>query len=463
MLTGSRTTGPSQDRQGALTSAMRAATRVGPKVLRIGLVEHDRLIHERVFDRATRITIGPTERCTFVIPARDTGVLGFVRPQRLFEPVGDGYELHVHRGMRGQILLPTGVVNLEELVRASEGPQRVRLGDEARGKIAVGSSTFLFQFVPALPLRTKPRLPAALTRGTVIDRRTTLLAGLSFLLHFLALGALYSDWTDPVVDEDLMVAGLVETLPPLPPVPPEVRDEADDRTRDTAKVPSKPAPGERRGSGSRRASGRSAANAALVSSLDRIEFQTVGALRGSGPAVRDVLGNREVPMTALDAAASSNRGIGFDPDGFVVHGSSTIAPGARNGLEEVGTVNGAQRADSGKRDDVRGPNASAQPGAPRIQVGRIPDAGAAIARLTAGLRRCYERGLTENPEAQGQIQLTFAVGENGEVDDVTATSSGNLPASVVTCVRQRAAYAHFSAPGPGGGAVSVPVKFVRQK
>lgn len=453
---GDRTgTGPSPDRHGALTSAMRAAAQIGPKVLRIGLVESGRLDVERVFDRPTRITVGSTERCTFVIPA-----LEGVWP--LFEVAHGGYELCVRPGMHGRIALPTGIVDLRAVVGGSQRMQRIRLDDDARGKVVIGAVTFLFQFVPAPPVRTRPRLPPALTRGTFIDQRTTLLAGFSFLLHFLVLGALYSDWSDPVVDEELVVSGLIDSLPPIPPATPDNPDTSEHST-EVSNTPAKPAATTHPGPGATRAAGHAAEIAGISASLDRIEFQTVGALNGSGPAVRDVLGNREVPMGSLDDAASSNRGIGFDPVGLELHGGSGITPRTGDGFERLGTVSGATHADSGRRVEVHGPVGHAEPGETRIQSGHIPDAAAAIARLTAGLRRCYERGLTENPDAQGQIQLTFSITETGEVQNVAATPSGNLPGSVVACVRQRAAYAHFAAPGPGGGAVSVGVKFVHQR
>ena len=74
--------------------------------------------------------------------------------------------------------------------------------------------------------------------------------------------------------------------------------------------------------------------------------------------------------------------------------------------------------------------------------------------MRAGFRACYNRGLQENPDAQGNIRLTIRVGPGGEVSGVSAAPSGNLPASVVSCVQARASAAQF-APPEGGSAVIV--------
>jgi hypothetical protein len=49
-----------------------------------------------------------------------------------------------------------------------------------------------------------------------IDWKTTVIGALSFLLHFGALGSLYSDWMDPVVDDDLHASALIQAVRELP-------------------------------------------------------------------------------------------------------------------------------------------------------------------------------------------------------------------------------------------------------
>jgi hypothetical protein len=48
------------------------------------------------------------------------------------------------------------------------------------------------------------------------------------------------------------------------------------------------------------------------------------------------------------------------------------------------------------------------------------------------------------------------------VQGVTATPSGNLPSSVVGCVRARAMAPQFAPPQGGSAVIQVPVTFVKQ-
>jgi hypothetical protein len=47
-----------------------------------------------------------------------------------------------------------------------------------------------------------------------------MIAAFSFLLHFLGIGSLYSDWLDPIVNEEASLASLVDSVKNLPPPPP---------------------------------------------------------------------------------------------------------------------------------------------------------------------------------------------------------------------------------------------------
>src|SRR5690606_8695125 len=207
-------------RPGQMTAVMRAVAATGPKVLRIGLVQGGRVIEERIIKQRTHVTIGPSEKSMFVIASTS------VPPNfRLFELVGNDYHLNFLDGMNGRVALPTGISDLTVLKgqarRTPQGAYQVRLTEDSRGKVVVGGITFLFQVVAPPPVQPRPQLPVAVYRGaSSIDWPTTIIASFAFLIHFLAIGALYSDWLDPIVDEEVSVAGLVDTMKNLPPPPP---------------------------------------------------------------------------------------------------------------------------------------------------------------------------------------------------------------------------------------------------
>src|SRR5262245_18194865 len=90
-------------RPGQMTAVMRAVTQVtGPKVLRIGVVQQARVIEERIIKQRTNVTVGPSEKSMFVIPANLPA--GF----KLFELLGNDYYLNFLDGMAGRLLLQTG-------------------------------------------------------------------------------------------------------------------------------------------------------------------------------------------------------------------------------------------------------------------------------------------------------------------------------------------------------------------
>src|SRR5579862_1246987 len=208
---------PQAGRPGQMTAVMRAMQQsTGPKILRIGLVAGGRILEERIVKQRTSVTVGPSEKSMFVVQAS-------VPTQfKLFELIGTDYYLNFLDGMTGRVALASGITDLVALKGQAKrvGPAyQVRLTDEARGKVVIGDTTFLFQFVAPPPIQPRPRLPLSVKSGLAsqIDWNLTIIAAFSFLLHFGLVGAMYSDWMDPIVNDDI-TAGLLDmvqrTLPP---------------------------------------------------------------------------------------------------------------------------------------------------------------------------------------------------------------------------------------------------------
>lgn len=456
-------------RPGQMTAVMRAVAASGPKVLRIGVVQGGRVSEERIIKQRTHVTVGPSEKNMFVLATSNLPATF-----RMFELVGNDYHLNFLDGMTGRIALPTGISDLSVLKgqarRNSQGAYQIRLTEDSRGKVIVGDTTFLFQFVAPPPIQPKPQLPVAVLRGTSsIDWNTTMIAALSFLLHFMALGAIYSDWLDPVVDDEVSVAGLIDSLKALPPPPPveeqpvEKAETAEEASKGEVKEEKKPAATS--GGGQKGPAGQMSQKeaAALSAALDQLDMATL-AFKGSGPATAGVLKDGEVPTGALDAAAASNAGVGAGSDLKLGGGGGAIRPGATGGsLAGIGsTGRGSGTEGTGTAAKVEGPKGNVNSGPAAVSGGTVSNATRVVAGMRAGFRNCYNRGLAENPDAQGSIRLTIRVGPGGEVQGVTAVPSGNLSPTVVSCVQARAQAAQFDAPEGGAAVISVPVTFVKQ-
>jgi hypothetical protein len=447
-----------------MTAVMRAVAATGPKVLRIGLVQSGRVIEERIVKQRTHVTVGPNEKNMFVVAA------DLPNSFRLFELVGNDYALNFLDGMTGRVALPTGISDLAVLKgqtkRNQQGAYQVRLTEDSRGKVVVGDTTFLFQFVAPPPIQPKPQLPVSVTRGaTSIDWTTTMIAAFSFLIHFSAIGSIYSEWLDPVVDYDVNVSNLLENVKSLPPPPPveEPTEQPTDKSDQKTEAPKEAAPAPQKSGGPGKAGQMSSAQAAALSNaLDQMEMATLGALAGAGPATAGVLKTGEVPTGALDAAAKSSAGVGVG--GLSLGGGGgAIRPGAAGGgLGAIGSTSGGGGTGVGGVQTVQGPRGNATTGGPVTSGGTVSNAARVIAGMRAGFRACYNRALAVNPDAAGQIRLAIRVGPGGEVQGVQATASGNLPDSVTSCVKARAQAGQFDPPQGGLAVINVPVSFVKQ-
>lgn len=465
--TGTPVSGP---QPGQMTAVMRAVASTGPKVLRIGLIQGGRVVEERIIKQRTSVTIGSNEKNMFVIAAADLPA-NF----RLFELVGSDYHLNFTDGMKGRLALATGVSDLSTLKGqarpANQGGYQIQLTEDSRGKIVVGDTTFLFQFVAPPPIQPRPQLPVSVTRGAAsVDWPTTMIAAFSFLVHFCAIGAIYSDWLDPVVDYDINVSALVETVKSLPAPPPvEEPEEAAPTEQAKAAAPKaepapKPAPQAPPSDGKKEHLSKAQA-AALSNELESLEMATLAALSSAGPATANVLRSGEVPTSALDAAAASEAGVSSAASSGLKLGGAggTIRPGAAGGgLASIGSSSKAAEAGSGKTAAVKGPRGGADVGTASVAGGSVSDASRVVARMRAGFRACYNRGLADNPDIEGKIALNIKVGPTGQVLNVSASKTGNLPPGVVECVKSRAKSANFSAPQGGVAVIQVPVSFVKQ-
>jgi hypothetical protein len=434
-----------------------------PKVLRLGIARGGKIVAERVIGARKSVTCGPASSDRVSIPALDESF-------ELFVWDGERYRLRFDERMDGRIETRSGVVDLgleRRRLRRSEGEaSELVLTESSRGKVVLGDTTILFQFVARATKAPGPLLPVSLMNGAShIDWRTTLIAGGSFLVHFTAIGAIYSDWMDPVRSYEIDVSSIVESVRSLPPPPPIEEPQPTTETDEskTEKVEAQPKAAPRTAVPTRGPMNQAQA-AALSSDLEKIQLDVLGALAGLGPATANVLQSGEVPTGALDRAAASAAGVGAGGIGLSLGGGGgSIRPGEAGGnLADIGQTGTTAGAGAGKAVAVKGPSGDAAVGSTAVSGGQVSNASRVVAAMRAGFRRCYTRALSTNPDVQGRISLNIKVGPGGEVAGVTASASGNLPAEVIACVQARAKASRFDPPQGGMAVIQVPVTFVKQ-
>lgn len=172
---------------------------------------------------------------------------------------------------------------------------------------------------------------------------------------------------------------------------------------------------------------------ALARDLDQLDKALVGAM-GSRPAQPG-----DVPTGRLDGAPSGGLG------------------GIGGGVTQPGAVGGAVPA-GGSGGKVKGPIGKAAIGSAQVK-GTIANAPAVIAGMAAGFRRCFSKGLMDDPSMKGSVTITASIGPQGEVVSASPSGGNGLSSNVIACVTARVSSAQFAPPDGGAATVSIPVTF----
>lgn len=469
--------GGSAIKPGQMTMAMRAMPQVsGPKVLRIGKVQGGRVIEERVIKQRTHVTIGSSHTNMFL--ASGTQV---PETMRLFELVGSEYVVNLTDGMSGRVALPSGVTDVAQ-ARASGVAKRVgnyhqlKLTEDSRGKVVVGDTTFLFQFVAPPPIQPKPQLPLAVKGGLAsqIDWSFTIIAAFSFLLHFGLAGAVNSDWFDPEIDEDAETAALIAQAKdrPAPPIEEKKEESTDANAKkdDTKKDDGKKDPGKAVSKAPGKSGGVTAKNAdALSKDLDALEMKALGSLGGTGPSQSSILKpGASAADSSLDKVASKEGGIDTSGTGLKTGpgGGGPMMPGqGGTGLSGVGNTKGGGGGGGGSGSDtstaVKVPTGEANTGN-AAGASNVKDADSVIARNRWRFKACYNKALASDPSAGGTVKVTVKVGEGGEVISASQASS-DAPSGLTQCIVSSFNAMKFSPPDGGSATFTVPVVLSAKK
>lgn len=443
---------------GRMTAVMRAMAASGPRVLRVGVFVEGRIIEERVLPRHATVTVGSSERAMFVV-TRDAASIGGPVPEqlRLFERTAHGYVLNVVPGVTGRVATSSGVVDL--------GAARViQLDEQARGRVVVGDTTFLFQFVAQPPVQARPQLPLSVKQGLLaqIDWTLTVIAALSFLLHFGLVGGMYSDWGDTVVGDDLTVGLSHIVQPPEAPVVVESVtnapvDGASTPGTSTAPTPS-PTPGPR--PVHRSSTPDPSDVAGLEKELARLGIEAIGSMKG-GPNLGIVTSRGDAAPVDLDALWNRSTRIDTRSTGLDLPGAGAPIQPGRHDLAQLVAPPSAPIATSAG-DVKRVVPVEVHEDAP-IVGGSVLDAEAVIrTQIHPGARRCYQMGLGASGQQSGKLMVLLRIAPSGEVQSATVQSNTGLSPQVAACVVSVAHNARFDPPGPNGATILVPFNFLTQ-
>lgn len=457
-----------QRAHGQMTVQMRAVELSNiERVLRVALVREGRVVDEQTFDEPSLISLGPALGDTFLVedPAIPTSIT-------LFDRSRGGFVLKGGQCIRGK------VSQLEATQDLAEVRGDLALHGMARGKLTIGSTTILFAFEQR-PCRAVATHHESIRTGIQIDWQLTVIAAFSFLMHFGVIGGIYSDWQDPVLNDESRVASLIEAVRRLPaPLEEEkpteqVSETAEAKTADvktattqTTSAPVKNASVKQGASMAGASSRQKARRASISAALDSFDVQMTSVLNRRGSSTDRVLQpDAKLEDDLNEAARSSSRNAKYGQldtttsSGTEIEGTTSMSKAGDRRAEPV-TDGGVEKKKRGPKVDDSIPQDGPGP------ILEIPDAASVIAQLQASFRRCYQAGLSrESDTMEGSVRITLRIGPNGAATSATPSGvTGSLSPTVIGCIVSRASTAQFSPPKNGSGAVLVvPISLRAQK
>jgi hypothetical protein len=178
----------------------------------------------------------------------------------------------------------------------------------------------------------------------------------------------------------------------------------------------------------------SSSAAALAHQLDQLDTAVLGASRSSAKP-EDVGVLRLLPS-----------------------GGGLLQPGVAGGLSGIGSGSGpGAPGPTAGPGVVKGPVGKATIGPVAVK-GTVANGLAVAAGMSAGFRRCYNKGLSQNPAMKGSVVITAKLGPQGEVLSATPLGGAGLDDFVIACMVARVSSGQFAPPDGGSATVTISVK-----
>jgi TonB family protein len=418
------------------------------RALKFGLVQDGKLIDEGILHGKEGVTVGSDTTAT--INVSDPNM---PKRLRLIEPHGSGYRLTFQKGITGQVSIGDQVMSLEQLAQSQNSVKKgdtteVVLNVSAKGRLDVGASSILFQFIPSPTLAPIQKLPKEYRSRpfSEFDIFFVVIVLVSALFHLSMVTYLNSlEVTDSLTsDETARFAKRLVTTEDIV----LVEDEMEDEELDTKK---KPGGGGQKGGGAEEDKG--------VESKGLLALITK---HGGSGSVADILSegigdDLTSAISGISGVEVAGKGAGGMKGTRGGDGSGTGA-GNSVGVGDIGSVGSKKSVGTGTRMEKKvKSNISGGPGGVS---GKIDQASvySVIRRRLGGVRYCYESQLKTNPSLSGKIRVQFVIGSTGSVGSCSVVSNSMGNAYVQDCVCRMVGRWKF--PSPDEGTVTVGYTFI---
>jgi TonB family protein len=442
------------------------------KILRIGIILGGKIVEERLIRNRETVTVGQSAKNTFAIPAEE-----LPKHWPLFEVTKDGqYRVNFTGGMDARISDGGNVQALAQL-KSSGAAKPIQNGfalpvsDAARGKVMLGETTILFQFVMAPPLQPRPQLPQSV-RGRLLDRIDPYMAvvlAFSLLVHGGAVAWIYrmdvprKPAPDEIPDR---FAKAIMAKPPEPPKQaegpktdetkpgPEEKKEpkeagGDNETKKPAKDP-----------GGGNDGGDAEARAAQEASARGV-IALIGTSNSGGQGRFNDVTDGKNPggdlQAGIDKARKEGQGVATNGKTGGTRGSATGSVGGGTGPG----VSGPKGGDGGTGVKV----GEEKVGIVESKKPIVDDAGGLDAesvykkikaQYQGQVQKCYNDALKSNGGLKGRVDVTITIGTGG---NVTAAEVDGFDSGVDACIQAVARKWRFDKPPEGSATFQFPFTF----
>ena len=420
------------------TPASSPAAPSGPataKVLRIGVVVEGKIVQERLIRAGEAVSVGEGPRNTFVLAGSRLG-----EGQTVFSVKGRQYTLTVPEWVEGRLAVGPNAQDLREL--RTGGASKVGdvwhypLTENARGKIAMGAVTLLFQFVPAPPESARA-VTASDFRPRLVDNDDPLFLGLLGIFSAVAAASIVWMLTTEVKEKEPNAALIGRVFEIKAPVKEEPEDKAEqpkeEAPAEEAKKPAEEAPAEAAAVAAVEAAPAAPKTAAdgakaaqdLLDSLGIVASGSAGDATGPATASASELGDL---IAAGNSGTSSATNLGPGIVGATGTGSTGVAVGAG---PKVGVSTAAKVVASAPVKIER--SVAAAKATVNATAGSNADVESAIKRNSARIKGCADVAAKTNESLKGIIGASWQINA-GKVSAVRITTNETKDAGFEACV-----------------------------
>jgi len=438
------------------------------KILRIGIIQGGRITEEQLIRHGQTVTIGDGQKNTFVLHS-----VGLPTRFPIFIYKGTQYVLAFTSEMDGK-LSTDGVVMGFESVRSKSAPQKdgtfhFPLTEQSRGKVTIGGTTILFQFVPA---------PAAPVRGSQRDFGASLLKqidstywGIFAISAIMHATIMFYSMSLPAPKEmtleeipDQFARFIVPARKPEPvdvPVADEGKGEEEkeeEKKEEEKKTEEKKTEEKKTEIAEVKPVDEVVKKAERKEALKKMGILRVLGSRGgkSGSLVGDIVGGGADTPGLEDLLKANPAGMRVATSGESAGLRGDVNDTRLADVGDVGSIGQSREVKVAKRT---APVPKLELSEPAGLDGNM-DRGSlesVIKRNLPGVTACYDKALKLNPSLRGKIYIDFTVEQSGRVSQVNVRSTGPVDQEMADCIKGRVTRWKFPTSEEGSADVSLPI------